>query len=486
LPAAVQMESFDSATPTTYFTPSNGAILSQDTVNKVEGVAALKIGPNNGQSASPAAARASVFNGDPNTMGTIAMRVDYGNDAEYRTSTGVNKTFGRSGSYPGTQAGITTTTASVATEGDRWECFHVSEVPGLTSMTAGQIDFRASTSHATPYCETLTIDSLCRNAGGRPTLILTGDDSRRDILTYLIPMLQVKCPPLVEELTTYVCTGLVGNPDNRLTWDENRYIGTLGVARSLNGTPDDVSMTAGVASPTAWVDIYNAMKTKMGVEGCAVAADMAQICYPFGNTRTPGTTIQGGATTRTVGQPTVTPAVVAGITVGMKVAGAGVPMTPPTTVVDVTGSVVTLSANITFGTNEPMSFTNVSGAWHTGKPWPIMRAAGVQTGRQTNPGLFYSRGGIGAYAQAMPALSFSQITAAEVITNLELCILRGCNLMAYFHTFVASNPGTLDMLMSEMELLADYLYAKWQANVLDFCTPAQLVARDGLATHSIL
>lgn len=449
-----------------------------DTVGKVEGAAQLQIAAN-GVSTAPIATKTGtgVFTGDPNDMGVIALLVDYGDDAEFQSCTGVDKRFGRSGSYV-TTSGITVNSVNESNLGRRWETFHVSEASNIVALGSGQFDFRAQLSHVAPYCETVKVDALVRQAAGRPSLILAIDDARVDLVRAndgFLALAAQHCPPLAKHIIAFPPMALLGDTATRMTGSDLQYAKQMGCNIGLNLTPDDLSLTS-YATMAAVMSAYTsqfAMLAALGLDG----PDMYDTCASNGSLRTPGTKVQKSSVT-TDGSSTVLMADTSGIVVGMKAAGAK-EMARDRTVVTVNDNVSvvlsgTVPAGITF-----MSFTDVSGEHHTGKLAPAAQAAGVRSIRQTNSGLIPTRGGIGSRRWAMPALSLSSATAASIIAQVELAILRGCTLYIYGHLLDELLSSGLAMKVSEFIILLQYLYAKYLSGDLVFVTPRELGERDG-------
>jgi len=463
LPTPILLQGFESLTG---FSAGNGALLSIDTTRKVQGDGSLAIGCPGASSAPHATTTSFLPSVTPSSLGVVAIYRDGGDDPEYQNATGVDVRFGRGGTYY-TQAGVTNATLNEANVGGRWDSFHISEVASVNSLPEGQLDLRLQTSHVAPYAQTIRTDALLANAAGRPTVILTFDDIRPTQYTTIFAAMQSRGL----KGTLYVPTALIGAAD-RLTLAQIKELYAAGWDTALGGTPDDNPMT-GKASVASVIADYQAMQAYMTSEGLTRAID--HFCYPNGSTRTPGTKIQSSAVT-TNGSAVATMASTTGILAGMKAAGYQVPV--GTTVVSVdSGTQVTLSGNVPTQT-KPMSFTDTSGEFHTGKLQSALRAAGVKSGRMTTNGTFYSRYGIADRGRLLPGNSGSAATLSSLQPYVDQCLLRGNTGIFYFHEVKNPTVSGLDMLTTEFEALLDYLVTKRDAGELDVLTISQWWARD--------
>lgn len=480
LPVPIVMYGFDDAPGTNNLVISNSTGVL-DTVGHLEGTGQLQLAANGGTTAPTATKTgAGVFNGNPADMGVISLLVDYGDDPEFQTATGVDKRFGRSGSYV-TTAGITTASANESVVGKRWESFHVSEAANILALGSGQFDFRAQLSHVAPYCEKIKVDALVRNSAGRPTFIQTMDDARIDQIRPtdgFVSLAEQHCPPLVPHLTSFVPTAVLGDSGTRMNGADLQSLKSKGVHIGLNLTPDDQPITSYADMPAVIAAYQSQFATlvSLGLD----SPDQFHVCASNGSLRSAGTKVQKSGLSLN-GTATIPMADTTGVVVGMKVGGFNVPA----------GTVVSsVNANTSVIVNNPipagatlLSFTVVSGPFHTNKLAVAATTAGIKSIRQTNSGLIPTRGGIGNRAMAMPALSYSLATAASIIAQIELAILRGAALYTYGHLLDEALSSGLAMKTSEYVILLQYLFSKYMAGLIVFATPEELGQRDGYGVH---
>jgi peptidoglycan/xylan/chitin deacetylase (PgdA/CDA1 family) len=455
------IEAFDSLTG---FAAGNGGLLS--IVDGVEGAGQLQIAAP-GASSAPHATKATwITDTDPAELGVIAVYREFDADPEYQTCTGIDVRLGRGGTYY-TQAGVTVPAINESGTGGRWDSFHISEAPTVAALGAGALSLRAQTAHVAPYCQSPKIDALLSNAKGVPTVILTFDDIRPTQYSTVFPLMQARG----FRGTLYIPTGLIGAAD-RLTLAQIQEMYSAGWDAALDGTADDTPMT-GKPTVAGVVAEMESMRDYLASEGMTRGAE--HFCYPNGSTRTPGTKVQVASVTSD-GGPVVTMASTTGVLAGYKAAGYQVPV--GTTVVSVdSGTQLTLSANVPTQT-KPMSFTNVSGEFHTGKLQSALKAAGFKTGRMTNNGTLYSRYGVADRGLLLPGNSGSAATASSLQTWVDQAKLRGNTAMFYFHDIKNPTVSGLDMLTTEFVAFLDALKTAQDAGELRVMTASQWWARD--------
>lgn len=478
LPVPVVMYGYSDAPGSNNLVVANGTG-TVDTAGHLEGSGQLQLKATGSSAPSATKTGSGVFAGNPEDMGTISLLIDYGDDPEYMSVTGVDKRLGRGGSYL-TTAGITTTTNSNLTSGRRWENFHISEAANVVALGAGQFDLRAQLSHVAPYAETVKIDAAVRNSQGRPTFLLGQDDARVDLVRPsdgIIALVKQHCRPLLKHIMAFPPMGLLGDTPTRMVGADLQYAHSEGVKICLNLTPDDNPITS-YADPAAVVSAWQSqfpMLAALGLE----TDNKFEVVASNGALRAAGASVTKTITAN--GSATVTLTDTSGVANGQKAAGIGVPS--GTTVISfVANTSITFSQNIP-STTTSISVTTTSGAFHTGKLWPVASAAGVKTIRQTNAGIVPTRGGIGSRCQAFPALSGSGLTAAAAIAQIDIAILRGNAIEVYLHTLNEALSSGLDMKPSELVLLLQYLHAKYLSGLIVFASRKELGERDGYDAH---
>lgn len=478
LPDPVVMYGYSDAPGTNNLVVSNGTG-TVDTSGHLEGSGQLQLKASGSSAPLATKTGGGVFTGDPADMGTISMLIDYGDDPEYMNCTGVDKRFGRAGTYY-TTSGITVNSKTVATYGKRWESFHISEASNLVALGSGQFDLRTQLSHVAPYAETVKVDAVVRSSQGRPRLLMGQDDARIDLVRPtdgIIALVAEHCPPLLKHLMAFPPMALLGDTPTRMVGADLQYAFSRGVRFAPNLTPDDAAAPS-YASAEAVAAAFTGQFPAMSALGI-LTEDRWHTVASNGSLRTPGTTTTKTVTTS--GTAVVACADTSTVAVGWKAAGIGVPLVRTVVAIDPNVS-VTLSGTVPAGITS-MSFTDTSGPFHNCKLYPVVAAAGVQTIRQTNSAIVPTRGGLGSYAQAFPALSASGLTAAAAIVQLDLAILRGGALEIYIHTLNEALASGLDMKPSELVILLQYCHAKYLAGLLTFASRRELVARDGLDVH---
>jgi hypothetical protein len=211
------------------------------------------------------------------------------------------------------------------------------------------------------------------------------------------------------------------------------------------------------ADPAACVTEIQAMQAWLVSNGINPRAK-DHICYPNGTRLVAGTEVQVASATAN-GTTVVTMASTTGIVAGMQATGNPAAVQSQTFVVSVdSGTQITLDKTVVTGTRT-MKFTNVSGAFHTGKLAAALSAAGIKSARGVNNGVSYTRYGPG-YGRAlnMPGNSGSAGVAATLLTYADQAILRGSTAIFYFHA-VTDAGGGLNITVAEFTAFLDGLVA---------------------------
>jgi Polysaccharide deacetylase. len=470
LPAPVLLEGFESKTG---FTDLNGTTVI-DATAPVQGSGLLKF---NGTAAGlPNATKTNIASLDPATMGVVAVYTKLGTDYDAQTCTGVDTRFGRSGTYQTVSEvtgpkSVSSPTTFVAT-GGFWHSFNIADVPALTALGAGQLDVRMNPSSTTPHASTPSVDCLVRNAGGRPTAILTFDDARPGQLTIGLPVMQER--GLVGSL--YIPTAVIGQA-NRHSWADLRTFEAAGWDVALDGTNDDSVMTTR-ANPAACVSELLAMHAALDANGI-VGAGRWHLCYPNGVFMASAMPVIPSAVTGNT-TTTVSMASTAGIAAGMRVIGLNVPA--GTVVSSVPDSTTVILSNPVPAQTTAMKFVDASGPFHGNKLIDALKAAGFKSGRTTTAGgpvdCFHSRFGIGDRGLLLPGRGFTSQTSANMIAWVDKIIANQMTGMCYMHDILPGG-GSINVSTADFTAFMDYLKGRVDAGVLDVLTLSQWWARDG-------
>jgi hypothetical protein len=468
LPTPILLESFDNSAD---FTAGGGATLSEDTTTKVQGTGALAIEADGTQ--APSANKTNIANLDVDSLGVIAYNQNLGMDPEYQTATYVDMRLGVGGTYVGA-AGITRPAIDDSDLGSNWNSFNISDINASLPSGVQQIDLTVQHANAAPFCEKSRNDALYANASGRPTVLLTFDNAYKGVIDNAFPKLQ----SLNLKASCFVGSDqpggdVIGGSFHMTVQDLYTLYGA-GWDICPNGTAMDTSMTdhASVAEAIADIDGVKAWLTGLGF-----TRGLDAFCYPNGSARVPGTRVQV-ASVAADGSAVVIVADTTGITAGMKVAGKTVPQSPVTTVVSVdSGTQLTLSAAIPAGTT-PMSFTDTSGPFHTGKLQAALKAAGYKFGRLTANGSRFTRFGLGDMGLMFPVYSLGTLNdRAGLSTRLDAVSKRGQTICLFAH-----NISDTDIPVATFNDMADELGERVAANEFDVLTLSEFLARDGNAT----
>lgn len=422
LPAPVPLATYDDLTNTT---TANGT-QSINTSRKAQGTGSIELVQTG--TSSPQATKTGVFNGDPNTLGAIVICADLGDDPEFVNASQIGVNL-RKGSTDYTQASVTTRSTTNATLGQRWQGYHVSEVPALAAAGAGTYDIKTQLSSAAPYANVVRYDAAMGRGGGRAKIIFTADDGRPGYKNVAVPILEAAG----FRATFFIPTALL-NQANRFTDAEVQELDQRGHDIALDLTEDD-SIATTQPSLSGLLTQYQTQRNRMLALGVSARAlDLS--CYPNGSTRTVGTIIQKAGVV-CAGGNFITPPDITSLVVGMKVGGYRVPRTPATRITNIdTGTgVVTVSGAGIPAQTVALSFTDDSGEFYTGKLQAGLASIGVDAVRQTNNGTGHTRfyGG-GAGAMLLPGIATAisgGLTAAKPF--MDQAVLRGETLIFYSH-----------------------------------------------------
>jgi peptidoglycan/xylan/chitin deacetylase (PgdA/CDA1 family) len=417
------------------------------------------------------ATKTNVGSVDKADMGVQAILLNLGNDPEYQNVTAADTRIGVGGTYRGA-SGVTNPTISDVNVGKFWSSFDISDLSGHPSGVS-QIDLRLQNTSSAPKAEVTSVERWYRNAIGRPTILLTFDNAYLGVYQSVLPKLK----SLGLKASCFVAgdgpSGDVLGGDFHMTVAMLKELYDAGWDICPNGTSTDNPMSSATDAAAAVADIET-IKTWLSDRGFRRGLDC--FCYPNGVARVAGNKVQVAAVTAD-GSNVVTMASTTGITVGREVAGPTVPAVPDTTVLAVTDAThLTLSANIPAGTT-PMSFTDTSGPFHTGKLQAALKAAGYKFGRLTANGTRYTRMGLGDMGLVFPVYSLNSFAdLAAFQTRLDAVEKRGHTICLFAH-----NVSDTDVLPATFNAFADEIATRVNANRFDMLTMSQFIARDGKA-----
>jgi hypothetical protein len=476
LNAPILLDSMDSITG--WSAPGNGAIFN-DTTYKVQGTAAQRLQGNGVAAVTPITTKTlGTPITDITTLGVIAR---YINNRIPGVTVSDAIQFGNAGS---TFSSITNnvTNVSIGSQselGGAWYSHHYTEDATLASLgTLTQLRRRAGSTLNAPYYNNATMDAVCINAAGRPTIVIGFDDGENTTPIFAQPYMTSKS--MVG--TVYLPTSNIGT-SSRMTWIQARALRDAGWAICLDGTPDDTDMTL-QASVAAAVSFYKTGQAALVANGIDDDGKN-HFCYPFGTSQVSPNPVQVAAVTSN-GTTTVTFGSAANVTNGMSYYGYNVP--DGTTVVSGGGTSVTsvvVSNTIPTQTKAAM-FLDETGEFYRGKLPAALAEVGVKSGRTTSGVAYYSRFGFGDKALVLPGVGLTAATWDATKLKIDNAILRGETIEFYIHrivpdsgTWLTSTPNpSINVYESFFTTMIDYLATKRDAGILDVLTKPQLYNRD--------
>lgn len=463
LPSPLPLWDFESLTGVT-----NGAnnTSSLDSTRKVQGNYSIQAA-GNGATATATITKTQAA-GVPNTMGVVAAYID--------TSL-IDNNISSVGIY--LQQGATSATVSKSNVNGsfrrcgQWIAADVSEFGAFGALSSSAaIITRMSISQANTYSSLVSCDAMYKNAKGRPTILFTFDDGEDTHLTVAAPALAANG----WKGTAYIPTGYIAGA-NKLTWANVQTLyDTYGWDVGLN-TSTDASMVGGTwANPAAVVADLQA--TQSNLSGRGMTRALNHLCYSNGAWTVAPTQITASTTSNAT--TTVTMASTTGITAGMAVSGYQVPV-GTTVVSNDSGTNLTLSQSIPAQT-KPLGYKDTSSPFYRDALVDALEAAGILTGRTTEPATMFTRFGIGKAGLTLPAQSTSASVALATLTaKVDEAVLRGSTLIFYIHKITTGATGINMETQTFTDLLA-YVKTFTDSNQADVLTISQLWARDGTAS----
>jgi hypothetical protein len=428
----------------------------------VTGLVAVGDGTNAGL-----ATKTNVGSVDKNDMGVQAIVLNLGQDPEYQDVTAADTRIGVGGTYRGA-SGVTNPTISDINTGLFASSFDITDLSGHPSGVS-QIDLRLQNTSSAPKAEVTSVERWYRNAKGRPTILLTFDNAYLGVWQTAWP----KLASLGMKASCFVggdgpLQDVIGG-DFHMTVPmlKDLYNAGWDICPNGTGSDDPISDFANVNELLADLETTKAW---LASHGFLRGHDC--LCYPNGVARVAGTKVQVAAATGN-GTNVVTMASTAGITVGMEIASVLAPAASAATVQQVSAGSITASAIISAGT-APMSFTDTSGPFHTGKVQAALKAAGFKFGRTTTNGSRFTRFGLGDMGLVFPVYSLNAFAdLAALQTRLDAVEKRGQTLCLFAH-----NISDTDVLPATFNSFADEIGARVAANRFDVLTLSQFIARD--------
>jgi Predicted xylanase/chitin deacetylase len=435
----------------TVFTTAQGASLANDTARKVQGASSLALTSDGTQQGT--ATRADIGARDPATMGTIVYFVDAGDDPEMMQCSPAALRIGQSNSYTAIMDDLAGGggTDDYKSNG-YWVGLHVSEnatLSGLSPSLPMGVRVYGSQSNS-PFNSTIRYDALMCNAGGFPTTTIGFDDGRPGQYDIAAPMLE----SYGWRGTFYIPIDLLGQA-SRLTEAQVLDLYARGHDIQLDADPLDRIVSSTYADVDAWgVELQRCIDwfTARGIPRPRF------VSWTNGYYRGPNTagTVNVGGTRIFLSGSTLTNAAQqigvtssAGIVVGMKVIGDGLPKVAPfarvQSIDDATH--VTLTIAPTKSATRGLTFTNDSAPFHTDKMPQKLRDLGFWGARSTFVDADYfgsrvTRFGAAKSEMVHSGIGVTGLTGVQMAQRCGQNDLRGGTQEFYVHDVYAG--GNLD------------------------------------------
>jgi len=471
LPTPILVESFDSLTG---WAVTNSAVIALNTDSPVQGTASMTLSHNPATGQNGTATKNGEIPYSASGFNVMAYLCDHGSDPEMAQNgaqirlgmTGVNYPSGATVSRFPDYGGAT----GDYILGKIWKFCHTDDLStaGMTDGTA--VNVRVMAPPILPYSGKSDADCLVANAAGRPTIVLTFDDGRNGPYNQLAYMQERGIRG-----TLYLPWEQIGTNDSSLlNLAKLAEMKALGWDMQLDGTGNDAAITSRhstVAEAVAHLEEGNAWLASNGLN-----PNSRHFCYPNGTIRIAGTRVSLAAVTRTAGSAVCTMSSTTGISTGMKVVGFGIPSGATVATVD-SGTEVTMSANATGSSSGAATFTDTSGAFHTGKLQAGLRAAGWLTGRTTAGGPVYSRYGIGDQGLILPGHTTTDAVLGGAQAHIDQVVKYGATKILYIHD-IFNGATWINMDTAIFRNWIDALVAARDAGQIDILTLSQWYTRD--------
>jgi len=481
LPSPLLIEGYESATVPTVITTAIGtsALVSSP---KVQGSFALAH-TLAGATGSPTDTRANGgTSGDLSLYGTLAFMFNAGDDPEYQPHTSVELRPITGGSTL-SQTNITSRAINDSALGEQWHAFGVAALtttppaPGVAVLGSRM----SGNNNQAPYAGTIVYDAVCGRAQNMPAGVFTFDDIYDNMDTAI---------PILEQYgfraTIYTAPGYLAQASH-YTLAQMQYLRSRGHDFQVNGTYTDSAMTAETTLDNALNGTNGVNVVKQWVIDNGLNPDPRHGCYPFGSTRVLGNRVQIAAVTSTAASNIVTWSTGEDATTwaGRKFASSFI-TSPGLTIVSGGVGTATLNGNMPTTGTRPASFTDVSGAFHTGKLVTGIKSNGYLSFRTTNARNIFTRwDGGGDTRFQMSSLSGSAGTAAAFNAQDDLAMRDGTLSHMYFHGVVNTISSGLDCLVSEFLPLVQRRAALRDAGQFDGLTMDLWGKRDVASTYPV-
>ncbi len=453
LPTPLLLQSFDS---TSGFSTTNFPRQAIDTVNKVEGLGALRLG-GSGSISNPTTTRLNIANLDPAGLGVVACYMRPPLHWHQQDFSNLLVKLGRSGSWH-----ALTRALSRRHTGPQWYARHVQEIGSLASIGAGQIDLQLEETITWPFAGQSNYDALVANAAGRTKIVLTFDDSYVQQLSVAAPILSARGI----RAGSYVVKDRLGDSGKLTIAQCDTLYHTHGWDMGVDGTTDDGDMTA-LPSVTDAVNAFLAGRQFCLDHGWTRGADHG--CYPNGTYGVNGTIIEGANSTRN-GSAVITGIdSTTGVVPGMLVWTDLAPDLVRVVSVD-SATQVTVDANMPARSGR-IAFIDDSGPFYYGKLASALSAAGAKSFRTGEGGTIHDRFGL-PQPMLIPGQTTTGATFSSFKALVDTAILRGSSIVFLFHAIVPGGGGVnidTDVFQDCMTYLAD----RRDAGTIDIPTPSQ-------------
>jgi Predicted xylanase/chitin deacetylase len=471
---------------------TNGGALADDTVIKYRGNQSVKL-TLAGTAGATMTAPATGITDVPVNLGVITSFFRGPTDwVDSLTFTSFDTRIGVGGTYYGQSnkvwngsavsadvTGPTGLATSIKNGGWRAHAFNVNEVDTLKDFATPQvIQARAVVGAQNPYNASMNFGGALAKSGGRPSLVLTADDSYNNL---------DKLHPILEQyqirLTLFVAPNYVGNA-TALSYEQMRWMKSTGLYEfQCNGKMDDttsmISMATVDEAVTSLATGLLGVRQKVISEG--LNPNPLALCYPFGSVGNVPPTVAFTNVSKTSGSNIVTVSSTAGLVQGAVLDSVGLPKgTTITQIVD--GTTLQLSANATATNTLLGRSTDMSGVFAAAKLVDAIAATGhFKIGRTTSgtvpkSAIFPHRFGLGDLRQSLmiPGTSLSNRAnlGTDMCNAMDLMITRGGVMMPYLHIVDDSSSSGLRTLEADMATIAAYAAARRNAGEMDplFCS----------------
>jgi hypothetical protein len=471
---------------------TNAGVLADDTAIKFRGNQSIKL-TLAGVAGATMTAPATGITDVPTNLGVITSFFRVPTDwVDSLSFTSVDTRIGVSGTYYGQTnkvwngsavsadvTGPTGLATSIKNGGWRVHAFNVNEVDTLKDFATPQvIQARAVVGSQNPYNASMNFGGALAKSGGRPSLVLTGDDSYNN-LAKLHPILEQYQIPL----TLFVAPNYVGNA-TALAYEQMRWMKSTGLYEfQCNGKMDD---TTSMISMATMDEAVTSLSTGLlGVRQKVISEGLNDnpmaLCYPFGSVGNVPPTVGLANVNKTIDSNIVTVPSTSGLVQGSVLDSVGLPKgTTISLIMD--GTTLQLSANATATNTLVGRATDMSGIFAAAKLVDAIAATGYfKIGRTTSgtvpkSAIVPHRFGLGDLRQSLtfPGTSLSTRTdlGVDMCNAMDLMIARGGAMMPYLHIVDDTSASGLRTSEADVAMICAYAAARRNAGEMDplFCS----------------